>query len=80
MKLLLTILVICAVLVIANAELEEFSENAPAPYGPEAVEDRACGNYKDKMWQLWQLERMLQQMEVFVLQHRSFPEDMRLRI
>uniref|UniRef100_A0A4V6MKB3 U34-Deinotoxin-Dsu1bk_1 n=1 Tax=Deinopis subrufa TaxID=1905329 RepID=A0A4V6MKB3_DEISU len=51
MKLLLTILVICAVLVIANAELEEFSENAPAPYGPEAVEERACGNYKDK-WHL----------------------------
>uniref|UniRef100_A0A4V2H9B2 U34-Deinotoxin-Dsu1ag_1 n=1 Tax=Deinopis subrufa TaxID=1905329 RepID=A0A4V2H9B2_DEISU len=76
MKLLLPILVICAVLVIANAELEEFSENAPAPYGPEAVEERACGNYKDKMWQLRQLERMLQQMEVFVLQHRSFPEDM----
>uniref|UniRef100_A0A4Q8KCG4 U34-Deinotoxin-Dsu1bo_1 n=1 Tax=Deinopis subrufa TaxID=1905329 RepID=A0A4Q8KCG4_DEISU len=42
MKLLLPILVIYAVLVIANAELEEFSENAPAPYGPEAVEERAC--------------------------------------
>uniref|UniRef100_A0A4Q8KDS5 U34-Deinotoxin-Dsu1cf_1 n=1 Tax=Deinopis subrufa TaxID=1905329 RepID=A0A4Q8KDS5_DEISU len=48
MKLLLPILVICAVLTFANAELEEFSENAPAPYGPEAVEERACGNYKDK--------------------------------
>uniref|UniRef100_A0A4Q8K999 U34-Deinotoxin-Dsu1ar_1 n=1 Tax=Deinopis subrufa TaxID=1905329 RepID=A0A4Q8K999_DEISU len=43
MKLLLPILVICAVLAFANAELEEFSENAPAPYGPEAVEERACG-------------------------------------
>uniref|UniRef100_A0A4Q8KDS8 U34-Deinotoxin-Dsu1cg_1 n=1 Tax=Deinopis subrufa TaxID=1905329 RepID=A0A4Q8KDS8_DEISU len=75
MKLLLPILVIYAVLVIANAELEEFSENAPAPYGPEAVEERACGNYKDKCGSYGNLERMLQQMEVFVLQHRSFPED-----
>uniref|UniRef100_A0A4Q8K8E2 U34-Deinotoxin-Dsu1ak_1 n=1 Tax=Deinopis subrufa TaxID=1905329 RepID=A0A4Q8K8E2_DEISU len=48
MKLLLPMLAICVVLALANAESEEFSEKAPAPYGPEAVEERACGNYKDK--------------------------------
>uniref|UniRef100_A0A4Q8K484 U34-Deinotoxin-Dsu1r_1 n=1 Tax=Deinopis subrufa TaxID=1905329 RepID=A0A4Q8K484_DEISU len=48
MKLLLPMLAICVVLALANAESEEFSEKAPVPYGPEAVEERACGNYKDK--------------------------------
>uniref|UniRef100_A0A4Q8KA69 U34-Deinotoxin-Dsu1au_1 n=1 Tax=Deinopis subrufa TaxID=1905329 RepID=A0A4Q8KA69_DEISU len=52
MKLLLPMLAICVVLALANAESEEFSEKAPAPYGPEAVEERACGNYKDKCGQL----------------------------
>uniref|UniRef100_A0A4Q8K9C4 U29-Deinotoxin-Dsu1a_1 n=1 Tax=Deinopis subrufa TaxID=1905329 RepID=A0A4Q8K9C4_DEISU len=47
MNLLLPILFTCtAVLVFANAELDDFNENAPA-YGSAAVEERSCGKYGD---------------------------------